>query len=131
MDTFATNLRARIDELGLTHAEVARRCHLEIRRFHHYVVGDREPDLKTLVRIAEVLGTTPDVLLGLRKISGVPEDEASRLRARLSATAVLMDSAALRLLIKLADGVLAFARETALPMGRQSRKGGAAEPRKE
>lgn len=110
METFAENLRVRIKDLGLTHAEVARRCDLEIRRFHHYVVGDREPDLGTLVRIAKVLETTPDVLLGARREAAIDADEASRLRARLSATAVTMDLSALRLLTVLADGVIAYTR---------------------
>ena len=111
MDTFAHNLRARIDDLGLTHAEVARRCDLEIRRFHHYVVGDREPDLKTLVKIAIVLGTTPDALLGVRAESSVIENAETRLRARLLAAIGTMDGPALRLLMLLAEGVLAFVRD--------------------
>ena len=110
MENFAQNLRTRIEELGLTHAEVARRCGLEIRRFHHYVVGDREPDLKTLVRIAQVLDTTPDSLLGLALPPRIGTDEASRLRAKLTATTQLMEAPALRLLTSLVDGVIEFTR---------------------
>lgn len=110
MENFAENLRARIEELGLTHAEVARRCKLEIRRFHHYVVGDREPDLKTLVTIARVLDTTPDALLGLVLPAKIGADEASRLRAKLSATTQMMEAPALRLLTTLVDGVVEFTR---------------------
>ena len=111
MEIFAENLRTRIAELGLTHAEVARRCDLEVRRFHHYVVGDREPDLQTLVRIAGVLDTSPDALLGLAPMPKSAKDDAGRLRAQLSATVGTMDVAALRLLSILADGVIAFTRE--------------------
>ncbi|MBS0242701.1 MAG: helix-turn-helix transcriptional regulator [Proteobacteria bacterium] len=111
MDTFAANLRTRIAELGLTQAEAARRCDLENRRFHHYLVGDREPDLSTLMRIAEMLGTTPDALLGIKATAPVDSDEASRHRAKLSAALVGMDLAALRLLTMLVDGVIAFTRD--------------------
>lgn len=64
MDLFAENLRKRAVELGISHAEVARRADLSERRYGNYVSGRREPDLATLVRIARVLKTTPNVLLG-------------------------------------------------------------------
>ena len=111
MNTFAENLRKRISDLGLTQAEAARRCDLENRRFHHYIVGDREPDLRTLVRIATVLGTTSDELLRAKPTKDEPTDEASRLRAKLIATVGIMDPPALRLLAILADGVVSFMRE--------------------
>jgi hypothetical protein len=63
---------------ALSPPEVARRCDLEVRRFHHYVVGDREPDLQTLVRISAVLGTTPDTLLGVAVSSSAKLTQASR-----------------------------------------------------
>lgn len=63
MGPFATNLRTRAEELGLSNAEVARRAGLSERRYGNYVSGRREPDLATLVRIAQVLDSTPDQLL--------------------------------------------------------------------
>ena len=60
---FAKNIRKRAEELGLSNAEVARRAGLSERRYAHYVTGSREPDLKTLVKIAGVLQTTPNDLL--------------------------------------------------------------------
>jgi transcriptional regulator with XRE-family HTH domain len=111
MNTFADNLRKRISDLGLTQAEAARRCDLENRRFHHYIVGDREPDLRTLVRIATVLGTTSDELLGAKPTKDEPTDEVCRLRAKLIATVGIMDQPALRLMSVFADGVIAFIRE--------------------
>lgn len=63
MGPFATNLRTRAGELGLSNAEVARRAGLSERRYGNYVSGRREPDLTTLVRIAQVLDSTPDQLL--------------------------------------------------------------------
>ncbi|MCO5158490.1 MAG: helix-turn-helix transcriptional regulator [Aquamicrobium sp.] len=63
MELFASNLRKRAEELGISHAEVARRAGLSETRYGNYVSGRREPDLATLVRIASVLATTPDILL--------------------------------------------------------------------
>ena len=65
MDVFATKLRERAAQLGISNAEVARRAGLSERRYGHYVSGVREPDLRTLLTIAATLGTTPDALLGV------------------------------------------------------------------
>lgn len=72
MDKFGTKLRERAAALGVSNAEVARRLGLTERRYAHYVSGDREPDLTTLVRIAEVLQTSPDWLLGVIGTDGAP-----------------------------------------------------------
>ncbi|MCJ8145112.1 helix-turn-helix transcriptional regulator [Ancylobacter sp. A5.8] len=63
MDIFASNLKKRAEELGISNAEVARRAGLSERRYGNYVSGRREPDLATLVAIARVLETSPDNLL--------------------------------------------------------------------
>lgn len=63
MELFASNLRKRAEELGISHAEVARRAGLSETRYGNYVSGRREPDLATLMRIASVLATTPNELL--------------------------------------------------------------------
>ena len=65
MDLFANRLRERAAELGISHAEAARRSGLSERRYSHYVSGIREPDLATLIRIAETLQTTPNDLLSI------------------------------------------------------------------
>jgi len=64
MDIFTQRLRERAAQLGISNAEAARRSGLEERRYAHYVTGRREPDLETLVRIAQSLGTSPNWLLG-------------------------------------------------------------------
>jgi transcriptional regulator with XRE-family HTH domain len=64
MERFATNLRRRAEQLGISNAEVARRAGLSDRRYGNYVSGRREPDLSTLVRIASVLAITVDELVG-------------------------------------------------------------------
>ncbi|KQY76822.1 DNA-binding protein [Ensifer sp. Root142] len=48
-----------------SNAEAARRVGLDERRYAHYASGRREPDLATLVRIADSLGTSPNWLLGV------------------------------------------------------------------
>jgi transcriptional regulator with XRE-family HTH domain len=111
METFSTNLRNKITELGLTHAEVAKRCQLEIRRFHHYVVGDREPDLQTLVRISQVLNTTPDFLLGIGAIEE-PPDACDLLRSRLAAASVVLDQRSLQFVLIVTDAVISEQRAT-------------------
>lgn len=64
MDIFANRLRERAKQLGISNAEAARRCGLNERRYAHYTQGIREPNLQILVKIARVLGTSPDYLLG-------------------------------------------------------------------
>ncbi|MBI4923343.1 MAG: helix-turn-helix transcriptional regulator [Devosia nanyangense] len=65
MDMFAKRLKERAAQLGISDREAARQCGLEERRYAHYAGNRREPDLDTLVRIANGLGTTPNWLLGL------------------------------------------------------------------
>lgn len=65
MDVFARKLKERAEQLGISNAEAARRYDLDERRYAHYVAGRREPDLATLVKIAQTLGTTPNWLLSL------------------------------------------------------------------
>ena len=65
MEIFSNRLREKAKQLGISNAEVARRVGLDERRYAHYASGRREPDLATLVRIAETLGTTPSWLLGV------------------------------------------------------------------
>ena len=79
MQAFADRLRERAAELGIAHAEAARRAGLSERRYSHYVNGLREPKLATLVRIAEALQTQPNDLLGVGQ------------REELSARSKLMD----------------------------------------
>ena len=65
MDLFASRPRERAAELGIAHAEAARRAGLSERRCSRYVSRIREPDLAALVRIAEALSATPDLPLGV------------------------------------------------------------------
>lgn len=68
MKIFADNLKNRAVELGISSAEAARRAGLSERRYGNYVSGRREPDLATLLKIAEVLESSPNILLGFEKV---------------------------------------------------------------
>lgn len=72
MESFAANLKKRAQELGLSNAEVARRAGLTERRYGNYITGRREPDLATLVRIANVLGSSPNSLLDFETTAKAP-----------------------------------------------------------
>ena len=74
MELFATNLRRRAEELGISNAEVARRAGLSERRYGNYVSGRREPDLATLIKIASVLATTPNELLASSSLTKLPTE---------------------------------------------------------
>lgn len=90
MEVFADNLRRRASELGLSNAEVARRVGLAERRYANYAIGRREPDLATLVRIADTLGLTADELL--RPANPHPESNSTdELRTRLALAARVLE----------------------------------------
>jgi len=92
MERFATNLREKANELGLAHAEVARRAGLSERRFGNYVTGRREPDLATLVKIAEVLGTSPtDLLVGEGETATASAADTARQRITAAVGALGQD----------------------------------------
>ena len=87
----------------MSNAEAARRSGLSERRYAHYVSGSREPDLTTLTRIARVLETTPNELLGFG-----PEPKRSKrniLTDRLQVAAKTMDDRALEITVIQAEAV--------------------------
>ncbi len=88
MEPFASNLRKRAEELGISNAEAARRIGLSERRYGNYVSGRREPDLATLVRIAAVLETSPNRLLSFGQEEAAPAGPKQRI---VSATNILPD----------------------------------------
>lgn len=109
MDQFSSRLRQRAKELGISHAEAARRSGLSERRYAHYVSGIREPDLATLVRIAKALQTTPNVLLGVdgKKVD-VPRK--SLLRDRLASAASALREGDLEAVIVQVEALANFRR---------------------
>ena len=109
MKVFTDNLRKRVDELGISLAEAARRCGLSERRLANYAAGSREPDLATLLKIAETLDTTPNDLLG---VGTTPDtgDERTVLRVQLAADVRPLDAGTLRLVVGLVRTIVEHRR---------------------
>ena len=91
MDIFAKRLKERAQQLGISDREAARQCGLEERRYAHYAGSRREPDLDTLLRIANGLGTTPNWLLGLDSEGKKPNKRASTIERVTMAVHQLTD----------------------------------------
>ena len=104
MEIFALNLRKRAGELRISNAEAARRSNLSERRYGNYVTGRREPDLATLVRIAQTLETTPNDLLGVGDVP--PASQRRLLRDRLNSAANAMDDKQLEMAVVQAEAVV-------------------------
>jgi transcriptional regulator with XRE-family HTH domain len=105
MDALARALRTRAEELGLSHAAIARRIGMSERRYAHYVTGRNEPDLATLVRIAKALQTSPNDLLGFA--AETKRSKRSLLRDRLNAAAEAMDDRELEMIVVQTEAVAA------------------------
>lgn len=96
MDGIGSRLRARARALGLSDAEIARRLGFGPSRYTNYISDLREPDFATLLRICELLETTPNDILGVGEqslLSTSPE----MLRQRIAVAATVMDADTLRL----------------------------------
>ncbi|MCR9195711.1 MAG: helix-turn-helix domain-containing protein [Hyphomonas sp.] len=106
MDIFAKRLRERAEQMGISNSEAARRAGLEERRYGHYIAGRREPDLTTLKRIAEVLQTTPNWLLGVA-VSQEDEPEKAAFIDRFANAAKGMNAEELELVVIQAEAVAA------------------------
>jgi transcriptional regulator with XRE-family HTH domain len=97
MDGFARRLRERAEELGISNAEVARRCGLGERQYAYYTAGTREPNLQALVKIARVLRTSSDELLGMSDPPSLTE--RARLMDRLNVAAASIKDEELRTVV--------------------------------
>lgn len=122
MTPFAKNLRQRAEHLGFSNAEVARRAGLLERTYGNYVLGRSEPDFKTFMRIAEVLGSTPNELLsqGGSKNATHP---TNRMRLRLSLAGEALEGDELDLAVMLVEAIAERAKTKGTkPSGRSDRK---------
>ncbi|MCH9809532.1 MAG: helix-turn-helix domain-containing protein [Alphaproteobacteria bacterium] len=99
MEIFVERLQERANDLGLSQAEVARLADLNERRYNHYARGRRQPDLGTLVRIANALKTTPNWLLGVE--SEGSGGKRRKLEAKLLATCQTLDEERLAMAVAL------------------------------
>lgn len=97
MDIFAKRLKERAVDLGISNAQAARLCDLDERRYANYANDQREPDLMTLAKIARVLNTSADYLLGLT--DPLPLTERARLLDRLNVAAASLTDEELRTIV--------------------------------
>lgn len=54
---------------NLTQAELAKYLNMTQRTYAHYEKGDREPNIETLILLAEKYGVPVDVLIGRYELS--------------------------------------------------------------
>lgn len=111
MDRFASQLKQRAKELGISQTEAAQRSGLSEGRYAHYANGRREPDLSTLVRISKALQTTPNALLG---VSGKKKEGSGRalLQDRLISAADALRDSDLELAIVQIEALANFRRRS-------------------
>jgi len=62
--TFGANLQSLRELRGLTQAELGKRAGLAAASISHFETGQRMPSLESLVKLADALGVSVDVLLG-------------------------------------------------------------------
>ena len=110
MKGFQKRVRDRAKLLDLPLAEVARRSGLSERRFGHYASGRSEPDLASLVRIAEALDATPDQLLGLGEQPADTTGTTTLTRRQIDATLRLLDDGGLRVTLATITALLEESR---------------------
>lgn len=75
-------IRRRLKLLGINQAEAARRLSWSSERFNKYVLDKSQPDYSDLLKICDVLETTPNGLFDCREKT-VDEDLLTRLLARV------------------------------------------------
>ena len=100
MESFSKNLKARAKTLEMSNAEVAEMAHLDPRRYGHYVTGRSEPDLATLCRIARVLKTSPNALLGF------DDGKTSKTLMKLNEACQYLDETQIEMLLNFAEATL-------------------------
>jgi transcriptional regulator with XRE-family HTH domain len=106
MEILSKRLRERAKQLGISNAEAARKIGLEERRYAHYASGRREPDLATLKKIAEILQTTPNWLLGVAS-AGTDSGKRGQLLERFGNAASGMTLSELELSVIQAEAIVA------------------------
>lgn len=78
--SFGDNLRALIEERGMTQKELARQFNLAPSTLGCYVQNTREPDFATLMMFADYFGVSADYLLGHSTGDSPQEQEEELLR---------------------------------------------------
>lgn len=62
--SFGSNLQSLRELRGLTQAELGKRAGMAAASISHFETGQRTPSLESLVKLADALGVSVDVLLG-------------------------------------------------------------------
>lgn len=112
MEKFAARIRRLADMLEISLAEVARRAGISDRSLSHYLAGRSEPNLATLIRLANVLGTTPNDLLGVEVNADKKISERDRLVKRAHLTIEQFETERLRLIVAMLEAGLAQDRRS-------------------
>jgi transcriptional regulator with XRE-family HTH domain len=63
-DDFSQNLKAQRERRGLTQASLGRRADMSAAMISHFETGQRSPSLESLVKLADALDSSVDMLLG-------------------------------------------------------------------
>ncbi len=87
-DDLSSNVRAFRELRGLTQADLARRAGMQAASISHFEPGQRLPSLDSLVRLADALEVSVDMLLGRMGRTDAPIDPVF-LRASQSSTRTL------------------------------------------
>ena len=64
MNKFGERLRAERESINLTQNELAKRLNVSVRTISYWENGQRECDFDTLIKLATILETSTDYLLG-------------------------------------------------------------------
>ncbi|MBQ7977432.1 MAG: helix-turn-helix transcriptional regulator [Clostridia bacterium] len=64
MNKFGERLRAERESINLTRNELAKRLNVSVRTISYWENGQRECDFDTLIKLATILETSTDYLLG-------------------------------------------------------------------
>ena len=72
MKTFADRLKALLNERGTTGVDMAGAMGVKVRTFRSWTTGDRTPEKKHLITMADIFGVTTDYLLTGNSAPDVP-----------------------------------------------------------
>src|SRR5689334_2217591 len=80
-NALATNLQALREMRGLTQAELGKRAGIAAASISHFETGQRAPSLESLVKLADALDVSVDVLLGRAAVEASAHVDPLFLRA--------------------------------------------------
>ena len=85
------NLKPYRDRKGVTQAEIANFLGVTPKAVNFYELGEREPNLKNLVRLADYFGVSTDELLGRNRGSGEIAIKMDSLEKRIATIEEVQD----------------------------------------